>query len=148
MSDNAPPPVTNAILLADQIITEAGSNKKTLVGVYSNIVAPRLPAGRPLAVFVECTDAEGRYDFDLSIVHLDTDRMIASCAMPGVRAENRLQPTELVIQLPVSFEAYGSYEIRIAWKGDVFARRRFRVMEAPNPTDRSGRESYPRPNNN
>ncbi|MFW5857161.1 MAG: DUF6941 family protein [Planctomycetota bacterium] len=131
MSERLPLPVASAVLLADQIIVEAGSGKKTLVGVYSNIFAPRTPFWRHVNLYAELTDAFGTYDLDLTAHHLDGNAVVASTCLEAVEAADRLRPLELVVRLPVAFPGYGTYELRIAHEGRVFANRTVRVQPPP-----------------
>ena len=70
MNEQLPLPVTGSILLADQIIVEAETAKKTLVGVYSNIFTAKVPARRHLSIYAELTDVQGAYDLRLELVQL------------------------------------------------------------------------------
>jgi hypothetical protein len=133
MADRLPLPVGSAVLLADQIIVESGTSKKTLVGIYSTIYTSHLPARRHLNIYAEVTDAEGRYDFTLELLHLEANACVAQGEMEDVTSGDRLTPLEMVIRLPVAFAEYGTYEFRIAYEGNVFASRVLRVLPAPHP---------------
>jgi hypothetical protein len=119
--------------MADRIIAEAGSNKKTLVGVYCNIQAQRLPAKRKLNLYIEVVDAQGVYDFFAEVVHLESGSTIAHGVIDRVEVNDRLSPLELVLSVPASFSEYGAYEFRLMHGTGVVANRRFRVV-APTPT--------------
>jgi hypothetical protein len=131
MPEHLPLPVASAMVLADHVIVEAGSGKKTLVGVYSNIFARHMPFGRHINLYAEITDALGTYDFDLSLHHLDSDDEVAGTRLAEVESVDRLRPLELVVRMPVNFLDYGTYELRIAHEGRVFANRTFRVQPPP-----------------
>lgn len=132
MTEHRPLPVTRALLLADQIIVESGSAKKTLVGIYTCVQAARLPARRELNLYAELIDAQGDYSFELQLVHLESDQTVAAGRIDAVHAPDRLTPLELVIRLPVTFAAYGTYEFRIEHSGQVTGSRALRV-EQPLP---------------
>jgi hypothetical protein len=131
MPASLPLPSCNAVLIADQVIVEAKTNKKTLVGLFSNIHARRLPTRRRLNFFVEISDALGIYDFEMRLVHLDSDSTVATGRLESIHSHDRLAPMEMVIHLQARFEDYGTYEFRMDYLGKVFASRTFRVTPAP-----------------
>ena len=45
-------PHLNAMLICDTVITEVGTNKKSLIGLFENISASSFPAYPSLSVFV------------------------------------------------------------------------------------------------
>ncbi len=132
MPESRPPlPSTRAILLADMIITEAGTHKKSLIGVYSRIAAARFPFRRILHVYAQLADACGEYTFTIELVDLATDEILHQGQMGPVIAHDRLIPLEIVLHIPCIFESYGEFELRILQSGNVFAGRRFSVMPPP-----------------
>ncbi|MFH0910671.1 MAG: hypothetical protein V1918_04075 [Planctomycetota bacterium] len=130
MSERSALPIASAVLLADSIITEAGTNKKTLVGLFSAFFVPSVPFQRELHFYIELTDAGGEYDFLLEILHLESSSVVAGGRLEHVVARDRLTSIEMVIHLPVRFPDFGTYELRLSYKGRVFASRTFRVLEA------------------
>ncbi len=134
MPEALPLPTPMAVVFADQIIVEAMTGKKTLVGLYSTIFARRLPLRRQVNIFVELGDAQGSYDFLLELVRLETGAVVARGQLEGVRSRDRLTPLELVVRVPVSFPAYGTYEARISFESQVFASRTVRVLAPPEPS--------------
>jgi hypothetical protein len=133
MSNPAPVPIATAVLFADRILIEAGTNKKTLVGIYSSICARRLPVRRKLNAYVELVDAYGQYEIGFELVHLESETVAAHGVLPGVQAPDRLLPVEMVLRFGTSFDLYGAYEFRLRLGSNVFASRTIRVSEAPTP---------------
>ena len=133
--DSLPVPQAKAVLLADQILVEAGSNKKSLIGLYTQLYAPRMPMRRQLQFFVEITGAMGEYDFTLELVHLEKDKIVARGAMEKVVAADRLASIEMVIRLPARFREFGSYEFRLLCGSELIATRVLRIREAPRPEE-------------
>lgn len=128
MQKRKPLPSVNAVLLADQIIVESGTNKKSLIGLFSNIYSPTVPVKKNLNLFVEITDCSGDYEFQVEICHLEQDKVVAKGRMENVHARDRLAFIEIVAHMPVRFKEFGTYEFRMSYCGSVFASRRFRFL--------------------
>ena len=72
-----PKPIVNAMLVCDKVITETGTNKKSLIGIFENINAYKFPCIHHfLAVYIKLTDANGRYKFRLELVDLENDSIV------------------------------------------------------------------------
>ncbi|MHC4870545.1 MAG: DUF6941 family protein [Planctomycetota bacterium] len=128
MRKRKPLPAVSSVLLADHIIVESNTNKKTLVGLYSNIYSKSVPAKKYLNIFVELSDCAGDYEFHVEICHLETDKVIAKGKLKNVHARDRLAFIEIVAHMPVRFKEFGTYEFRMNYEGAVFASRRFRFL--------------------
>jgi len=73
----SPTPKINAMLVCDYVITEQGTNKKSLIGVFENINAAQFPCiHHGLSVYIKMTDGQGTYRFRLELVDLKNDKMI------------------------------------------------------------------------
>ena len=99
----SPTPKTNAMLICDYVITERGTNKKSLIGVFENIGAATFPCTHfALSVYIKLTDAQGGYQFRLELVDLQSDIMIGKSEMPEeVRVPSPLDAHELVFNLRI-----------------------------------------------
>ena len=65
----SPTPKTNAMLVCDYVITERGTNKKSLIGVFENIGAGTFPCTHfAMSIYIKLTDAQGAYQFRLELV--------------------------------------------------------------------------------
>lgn len=123
-------PVVNAMLVCDKVITEAGTNKKSLIGVFENINAYKFPCIHHfLTVYVKLTDANGRYTFCLELVDLERNVIIGKGEMPKeVEIDNPLTIHDLVFNLSsLKFEHPGKYEFRIFANDEVFGQKTFFV---------------------
>jgi hypothetical protein len=132
----APKPKVNAMLICDSIITEAGTNKKSLIGIFENINAFKFPCVHyMLAVYIKLTDANGGYFFRLELVDLDNEAPIGKGEMPDpVNIDNPLVTHDLVFSLGnLKFEHPGKYEFRIYANDEILGQKAFHVMhiEAP-----------------
>ena len=121
-----PIPFVTAILLCDNAITEAGSGKKTLVGIFDRILSKAIPAQHgPFWIYSKMSDMEGDNRIRIEIVHLKSEKKIASLVIEtnDIPASMRLQQFELAIALPpIAFPLEGDYEFQIH-ANDVFIGR-------------------------
>ena len=115
-----PIPSVQAMLVCEKIIEEAGSGKKSLINLFTEVRSNGLPVSMAMALYVRLTDGEGMYVFKVDIVHLQTDKKIASATLPGIESTDRLRPMEVVILIPrIDFGEAGKYEFQI-YANDVF----------------------------
>lgn len=67
-------PIGLAILLCDQIITEQGTNKKTIVGTFNQISSSKLPILFPtISIFASVHGGSGTYQAKLKISREDSE---------------------------------------------------------------------------
>ena len=115
-----PVPSVQAILLCEKIIDEAGTGKKSLIGIFTGINAPGVPVQMAMGIYARMTDGEGNYNFRVDLVHLPTDKKVASAALPPLAVKDRLGPVEVVIQIPqIVFQEFGKNEFQL-FGDDVF----------------------------
>lgn len=127
-----PVPKTNAMLICDYVITERGTNKKSLIGVFENIGAATFPCTHfAMSVYIKLTDAQGSYHFRLELIDLQSDTMIGKSEMPEeIRVPSPLLAHELVFNLRgVRFMHAGEYEFRIFANDKIFGQKKF-IVEA------------------
>ena len=123
-------PKANAMLICDQVLTEAGTNKKSLIGIFENIGAAQFPAvHHSLSVYVKLTDAKGNYKFQLDLVDLTSNAVITKCEIPNeFQMNDPLRTSELVFNLEgLRFPHPGEYEFRIFANGRIFGQKTFLV---------------------
>lgn len=122
-------PCKEAMLLCDQVITEAATGKKSLIGVFERICVLKLPCTHPaLAVYVKFTGAQGSYQFRLELVDLQSNRVVGASVLPALAVEDRLGSYELVFNLRNTiFQSEGKYEFRIYADDAVFGAKTFSV---------------------
>jgi len=128
-----PVPKTNAMLICDYVITERGTNKKSLIGVFENIGAMKFPCiHAAMSIYVKLTDAQGSYRVRLDLVDLGEDKTIGQNEIPNdVQVPSPLVSHELVFNLlDVYFTHPGEYEFRIFANGSIFGQKKFTVEQA------------------
>ncbi len=125
-----PLPILNAMLIADLAIREEGTGKVSLIGIFENISALKFPCTHSrLFVYVKLTDAKGRYDFVLELIHLDQADKIAEVSLSADVAD-RMMVGEIVLRLDnVTFNSPGLYEFRLLASGRYVGSKTFNVVE-------------------
>ena len=125
-------PTQDAMLLCDNIITEIGTGKKSLIGIFEHINFTGEPPWRHyrMSVYVKFTSAQGKYSFQIELVDLDNDQIIGKASTPELNAPNKLDSYELAFNLEnVVFQHHGKYEFRVYAGNDMFANKTFNVIK-------------------
>lgn len=137
MASKPPRPVAHAILIADQVIKEAGTNKYTLVGIFNRIYATRFPCDHhKLALYLKFSDALGDYRLEVQLVDLtpggeDLEKVLAN-VRGGFQMKDRLGQGEVALVFPViRFPHPGKYEFRALANDDVVGVVGFEALLVP-----------------
>jgi hypothetical protein len=118
-SPHGPAPVVLAMLLCDLAITEQGTHKKTLVGIFHRVNARVFPAPQQMAIYVHLTDAQGTYIFRIDIVDVDRNDILGTVTSNPIDVPNRLEPFDFVFPIGINIRAPGLYEFRL-YANDVY----------------------------
>ncbi len=103
------------LLVCDQAIRDAGTNKMTLVGIFERIPSSVFPFDwvRGFAVYARLTDAQGTYDMRIELVRLEDEQTIARADLE-VTVEDRMHAQEIAVAFDrLHFERPGRYEFRL-----------------------------------
>ncbi len=131
----APRPEVNAFLLCDYVLQEAGTNKKSLIGIFENVNSPRFPFryGR-ISVYANMTDAHGTYDLGLRLVRLRDGNVVLEAKGLRIQIADPLAVAEVGVNLEgIVFEEPGKYEFALYANDQFLQSKPFRVvrLEAP-----------------
>jgi len=129
-------PSKEAMLICDHIITEAGTNKKSLIGIFEHIFARQLPhVHAVMNVYIKFTGVIGQYQFRIDLVDLKTDEIVGKGVLPRQNFKDKLMSYELLFRLRnLRFKNEGKYEFRIYADDEVFGTKTFSIMKpAENP---------------
>jgi hypothetical protein len=132
MAEVPPIPTVLAFLLCDQIVTEAGTNKKSLIGMFDRMQVSKMPAINPQAIwlYAKLADAEGDYIFRMEILKLDSGRPVLRIDTKTIQIKDRLATTDLVIMVPpMPIEEFGVYEIQLLANNIWIGRTTISVVE-------------------
>ncbi len=127
-------PVPEAMLICDSIITEVGTGKKSLIGIFDNITTLKFPFRHyKLSVYVKFTNAEGKYNFNLELIDLENNAKIGEGTVPELNITDRLNSHELAFNLTaLEFHHPGKYDFRISFDSRIFANKTFNVIQITN----------------
>ena len=109
------PPKVNSFLLCDYIIQEHRTGKKSLIGIFHNIVAGQFPFSHPsLFIYANLSDAMGSYDFEIKLLELDGQSIIGQGKIPKIEIGDRLKPVEIAMNIrQLVFPKPGKYEFEL-----------------------------------
>ena len=124
-----PHPIVKAFLICDQIIHDAQTGKKTLVGVFHELRAERFPAVHPvLWIYANLTDARGKYAFEIRFFDVERNNVLGQGTPPEITIPGPLQTTELSAQLRnVQLPGPGTYEFQLHTNRQLIATKAIRV---------------------
>lgn len=131
MKEEQPPiPSVVAMLVCDTVVTEAHTNKKTLVGVFDKWRVPEIPGLiGPFWVYTKLIDGVGKYVFKLRFVFLDEEQTIAEAVTKEVEFLDRLAAAELPFPMPpIPVQKSGMYELQL-YANDVYIGRSVTQVE-------------------
>src|SRR3990172_6809166 len=111
----SPIPAIRAILMCDTVIQEAGTGKKTLVGVFDRFVFPNVPAQiGGFTFFARITDLNGSYSFRIDVVDLREDKKLARIETNEFTHDDPLGSMDLVLPIPpIRFINFGKHEFQL-----------------------------------
>jgi hypothetical protein len=133
--DTSEPIVIPAIMMSDQVIREAGTNKISLIGVFSVWNASQFPFTAP-PFFITPTITNfrnGESSMELNIkIEMPNGHPIWSM-MGNIGFLSKIIPDFAVLETPVpvlgaTFPSAGRYIIKVLLDGDPVGTRDFRVL--------------------
>lgn len=130
-------PSVNAFLVCDSIIEDSLSRKKSLIGIFTHLQGTVFPLHHgQLCLYFCITDAEGQYQFDLALVYLNTEQVVAKAQLPPVQILDRFQISDFGVTLsPLIFPCPGRYEFRLFANAQLLAQKDFNVTQALIPQE-------------
>ena len=122
MTDNPIPSVT-AMLICDQIISEQGSNKKSLIGIFEMMGALTFPTVIPrLSIYVRLLDGSGKYPIKLRLVKLSDESLIAEVDAE-IDITDPIHAWEVVVNMMgIALPEAGKYEFQL-YTRDIYLHR-------------------------
>lgn len=108
-----PAPTLKAMLLCDLAISEAGTNKTSLIGIFDRLYLTMIPINPRIYVYWKLVDAQGAYTFKLDFVDVSRDSVIGSVEAGVFEMPDPLQGYEMTSPLTVHISGPGLYEFRL-----------------------------------
>jgi hypothetical protein len=119
-------PIGEALILCDQIITEAITNKKTLIGIFNFIAAPQFPLQHTFFIFCVMSN-------ELRCVRMEDSHEVGKIEAPIVLPDPNTV-LELVLRFEnILFERPGLYTFELHCEGEIVMEKRFNVLFRPPP---------------
>lgn len=136
-STSPPAPTCKALLLCDATIVEARTGKISIIGTFFTFSPRQLPTRlSPFQVFLQVTNAAGRYDFVIEVHDLRVDKVIARAPGMGIEIPSRLTFVNIIIPVPpLPISHAGKYDIVVFANGVEIDRQQFTVNEVPDGDD-------------
>ncbi|MBU0503221.1 MAG: hypothetical protein ABH882_03720 [Candidatus Omnitrophota bacterium] len=128
---NGSRPQVKAMLVCDSVITEQGTNKNSLIGIFENINAKVFPCihGK-MGVYVNFTDTLGKYQFRLELINVEKNLIIGHAEVTPIEYQNKLGSYNLVFVLEgLRFDRSGKYEFRLYANGEICEVKTFNVTQ-------------------
>jgi hypothetical protein len=123
-------PSVQAFLVCDYVICEVGTNKKTIVGTFTDITSPNFPCFMPqIGLYFCITDADDAYNFEVELIYLNTATKIGGGNIAEViEIKDRLAITDVGVTIKnLVFPGPGRYEFRLLANGQTIAIKDFMV---------------------
>jgi hypothetical protein len=123
--------ILESFLICDQVITEAQTNKKSLIGIFNNIWSDHFPFPyNRFWVFIQLTNGQGRIGVDLRCVKDKETREILWSAKGEFDFPNPRTVVEMAFEFKnVVFPEPGPYAFEL-WQGDLFLHdKKFNVFK-------------------
>lgn len=123
-------PILKAMLLCDKTIVEEGTHKRSLIGIFDRMRAPKFPMVHPaMSVYVQFRELEGVFDFSLELYDLEMEKVVSKAVVQQFKVLERSRDCELVFNMiSLKFDHPGDYEFRIYVNDYVFGQKSFKVL--------------------
>jgi hypothetical protein len=112
-------PVLVATLICDVAVADPTSGKKNIIGVFDRIYVSKLPAKRPMSLYLKVTDASGDYELETRYVQVSTNKVLAK-ATGKMHAKDMLSSLDMILPFPpLPIPEPGRYEFQV-WANNSF----------------------------
>jgi hypothetical protein len=144
---NPPNPVVKAFLVCDQVIQDAQTGKKSLIGVFHELRSTRFPAMHPMLwIYANLTDAHGRYTIQISLMDVTRNQVLGKGEPPPIDIPAPLQTTELAAQLRnVTLPGPGTMEFQLHVNGELLATKAVRIVKVEETASGTSPGTHPPP---
>ena len=115
-----PTPVPIAFLICDQVSVDVATGKKTIVGIFGDILVEQFPANHAsTSLYAKLIDCEGRYEFRIEFMQVSAQSRLLEAKGEFI-SESRHRYAEIVLpNPPLPLPEPGEYEFRL-WINNSF----------------------------
>lgn len=127
-------PVLLGLLCAERVITEARTNRKTIVGTFSTFHSTRFPARfPPWFVYLTFTNIAGNHDVALNIYHTaNAVTVYSTMAKVDIPRPDALVELDIPV-VNAAFPEAGRYAVSVTIDGMELGQRSLTVAEREQP---------------
>ena len=128
-------PSIKAFLVCDYVIEDRTTKKKSLIGLFTHLQGLTFPfLHHQMGLYFCLTDAQGTYQFEISLIYLNTEFLMAKAQLPLVDIPDRLQIADFCLTLNnLAFPGPGRYEFQLYSNGEFLAQKDFNVIQMAQP---------------
>ena len=121
-------PVLVALLFADNVIVEASTNKRTIVGAFSELRSARFPAVfPPWWIYAAVDNVAGSVPYALNLVSDETDQVVVGIS-GDITVQDGPRGVEMQVRIPNAvFPSPGRYNLSLSLGGERVGGRVLRV---------------------
>ncbi len=126
----APNPSLTAFLVCDMVIEDKVTNKKTIVGAFTDIYSDQFPCTHHgMGLYFCLTDADGNYELTLRLANSDSGDFLAEAVL-SVSITDRLSINDFGVNIPQTvFQKPGRYEFQLYANKEFLGRKEFRLSK-------------------
>ncbi len=123
-------PIAEALIICDEIINEAGTNKKSLIGTFNGIVSDHFPMQHPkICVYAAMTNGRGEMSGELRCLRVE-DQLEIFKAAGAFQFADPNQVVEIGFNFRnIVFERPGLYTFELLAGDELLLEKRFHVAE-------------------
>ncbi len=124
-------PLVEAFILCDELISEEGTNKKSLIGTFNSIVSTEFPTQHPkICVYVAMANGQGGMKGELRCVRME-DQAEMFKASGTMQFADPNQVVEIGFSFRnIVFERPGLYTFELLADDELLTEKRFHVLAA------------------
>ena len=132
MEKGKPRPVGLAMMLCDYVIEDKRTNKKSLIGLFSNISAKNFPASHYcMNAFVVLSDGHGDYRGELRCIKADDEQEISTMKGPIPFPDPRAVLEFNFEMYGLTFPEPGEYIMQFLCDNEIVIQRKLNLTKIP-----------------
>nr|CAX68893.1 hypothetical protein JG1_0070 [uncultured bacterium] len=125
---NKPMPIPLSMIVCDTIIEDKKTNKKSLIGMFSNVATGQVPCVLPrFGIFISLTEGIGHYDCMVKCLRSNDNSLIGQ-TLGAVDFNDRRQVVEIALDITgLAIPQYGDYRFEFYCDQELLISRKFSV---------------------